>query len=192
MLMVAPGKKRNELDLQKDVHYEIAELAKGKTYAQIAEDISKANGYSVSAVQVWKDCSKALVEWKRENMANIDAYIAKDLMRLEHLEQIVTENFEKSKLPRPQEYAALMKRGLTMEEIDEMYEERGGMAGDPRYLEVLLHIQKQRLDLLGIGKGNDVAQSTIVQYNFNGASLDQLAAIADNLQDGKKKEIDEQ
>lgn len=70
-----------------------------------------------------------------------------------------------------------------------MYEERGGLPGDPRYLETLLHLQKQRLDILGIGKGNDIGTQTIVQYQFNGASLDELGKIADLLQDQKSQEI---
>ena len=145
MLEVPIGAKRNQLDIEKDTWYAVAELAKGKTYREIAQELSEKNGYSISYVQIWHDINDALIEWKRENMANIDAYIARDLARLEQIEAIVLQNFEKSKLPRPLEYAALMKRGFTMDEIDEMYEARGGMAGDPRYLETLLHLQAQRM-----------------------------------------------
>lgn len=183
---------RNQIDREKDTWWAVGELAKGRTYRQIAEDLNAKNGYQISHVQVWHDIEQVLVEWKRENMSNIDAYIAKDLARLEEIEAIVLQHFEKSKLPRPQEYAALMKRGYTPEEIDQMYEERGGMAGDPRYLETLLHLQKQRMDLLGINKGNDVAQNTIVNYQFNNIDLGELTSIADKLQDNKKAEIDEQ
>lgn len=184
---------RTELDREQDVWYAVAELAKGKSYREIAKDLSEKKHYNISFQQIYNDVQEVLVEWKRQNMENIDAYIAKDLARLEEIERVVLQNFEKSKLPRPNEYAALMKRGYTAEEIDEMYSERGGYAGDPRYLETLLHIQRQRMDLLGIGKGNDVAQNTIVQYNFGDASVEELARIADALQDGKQKSmVDEQ
>ena len=184
---------RTELDREQDVWYAVAELAKGKSYREIAKDLSEKKKYNISFQQIYNDVQEVLVEWKRQNMANIDAYIAKDLARLEEIERVVLKNFEKSKLPRPNEYAALMKRGFTAEEIDAMYSERGGYAGDPRYLETLLHIQRQRMDLLGIGKGNDVAQNTIVQYNFGDASVEELARIADALQDGKQKSlVDEQ
>jgi hypothetical protein len=74
-----------------------------------------------------------------------------------------------------------------------MYEERGGMAGDPRYLETLLHLQKQRMDLLGISHGTDVAQCSIVNYNFGESSIEDLAKIADKLQDNYKQSlVDEQ
>ena len=74
-------------------------MAKGKTYREIAQELSEKNGYSISYVQIWHDINDALIEWKRENMANIDAYIARDLARLEQIEAIVLQNFEKSKLP---------------------------------------------------------------------------------------------
>ena len=182
---------RNLIDREKDAWFAVSELAQGKTYREIAQELNDKNGYNLSHVQVWHDIEEILVEWKRENMANIDAFIAKELARLEEIESIVIKNFEKSKLPRPNEYASLMKRGMLPEEIDEMYEERGGMAGDPRYLETLLHLQKQRMDLLGISRGTDVAQNTIVQYNFGNADLGDLAKLADALQDNKKNEIDE-
>lgn len=184
---------RNLIDREKDAWFAVGELAKGKTYREIAQELNDKNGYNLSHVQVWHDIEEILVEWKRENMANIDAFIAKELARLEEIESIVIKNFEKSKLPRPNEYASLMKRGMTAEEIDQMYEERGGMAGDPRYLETLLHLQKQRMDLLGISHGTDVAQCSIVNYNFGDADIAELANIADKLQDKHKQSlVDEQ
>ena len=189
MLEVPIGAKRNQLDIEKDTWYAVAELAKGKTYREIAQELSEKNGYSISYVQIWHDINDALIEWKRENMANIDAYIARDLARLEQIEAIVLQNFEKSKLPRPLEYSALMKRGFTMDEIDEMYEARDGMAGDPRYLETLLHLQAQRMKLLGLDKGADVQQNTIINYSFGNAPLDELGRLADALQDKKHDEL---
>ena len=189
MLEVPIGAKRNQLDIEKDTWWAVAELAKGKTYREIAKELSEKNGYNISYVQIWHDINDALIEWKRQNLENIDAYIARDLARLEQIEAIVLQNFEKSKLPRPLEYAALMKRGLTMDEIDELYEERGGMAGDPRYLETLLHLQAQRMRLLGLDKGADVQQNTIINYSFGNASLEELGRLADQLQDNKRKEI---
>jgi hypothetical protein len=184
---------RNLIDREKDAWFAVGELAKGKTYREIAQELNDKNGYNLSHVQVWHDIEEILVEWKRENMANIDAFIAKELARLEEIESIVIKNFEKSKLPRPNEYASLMKRGMLPEEIDKMYEERGGMAGDPRYLETLLHLQKQRMDLLGISHGTDVAQTSIVAYNFGNADLGDLAKLTDALQDSKRQElVDEQ
>lgn len=191
-LVVGGQGHRTELDREQDVWYAVAELAKGKTYREIASALTEKKGYHIAFQQVYKDVQEVLVEWKRQNMENIDAYIAKDLARLEEIERIVLQNFEKSKLPRPNEYASLMKRGMTAEEIDDMYEERGGMAGDPRYLETLLHLQRQRMDLLGIGRGNDVPQQTIINYGFNDVDLKDLVGVVDKLQDKHKIIIDEQ
>lgn len=191
-LVVGGQGHRTELDREQDVWYAVAELAKGKSYREIATALSEKKGYHIAFQQVYKDVQEVLVEWKRQNMENIDAYIAKDLARLEEIERIVLQNFEKSKLPRPNEYASLMKRGMTAEEIDDMYAERGGMAGDPRYLETLLHLQRQRMDLLGIGRGNDVPQQTIINYGFNDVDLKDLVGVVDKLQDKHKIIIDEQ
>lgn len=179
---------RNTIDREKDIWWVVAEVAKGRTYASIAEELNQRNEYNLSPDMIRRDVNDVMVEWKRENMENIDAYIAKELLRLEELEKIVMENFENSKTLRPNEYAQLVKRGYTIEEIDEMYVTRP-LAGDPRYIDTLLKLQGQRLRLLGLDKGNDVAQNTIVQYNFNGVDMDELAGIADLLQDKKMKEL---
>lgn len=191
-LAVYGGHGRNEIERERDTWWAVSELAKGKTYREIAEALTEKTGKHLSHVQVWHDIEEVLVEWKRQNIENIDAYIAKDLARLEAIEARVLADYEKSKLPRPNEYASLMKRGYTAEEIDQLYEERGGMAGDPRYLDTLLRLQKQRMDLLGLSHGNDVAQQTVVNYNFADIDINDLSAIADKLQDNKKNEIDEQ
>ena len=65
MLEVPIGAKRNQLDIEKDTWWAVAELAKGKTYREIAKELSEKNGYSISYVQIWHDINDALIEWKR-------------------------------------------------------------------------------------------------------------------------------
>lgn len=190
-LMVVRG-KRNLLDREKDTWYAVSEVAKGRTYQEIADELNAKNpNYHLTRTSIMDDVERVLVEWKRENMENIDAYIAKDLMRIESIEKIVREDYERSKTLRPSEYAVLMKRGMTIEEIDEMYKDRP-LAGNPMYIDTLLRLQMQRMRLLGLDKGRDVAQQTIINYDFRGARLDEILGIADALQDGKKQSIDEQ
>ena len=43
--------------------------------------------------------------------------------------------------------------------------------------------------LLGLDKGADVQQNTIINYSFGNASLEELGRLADQLQDNKRKEI---
>lgn len=176
---------RTALDREQDTWWAVQQLAKGMTYREIAKQLSERKGYHIAFQQVYRDIQEVMVEWKRENMANVEAFIAAECARLEEIEAIVMQNFEKSKLPSPTEYAAMVKRGYTPEEIDALYEERGGRAGDPRYLDTLLRLQKQRLDLLGITRGNDIPSNTVVQYNFGNASMEELAKMADILQDNK-------
>lgn len=191
-LHVVRGGKRNILDIDKDTWYAVSEIAKGRTYQEIADELNAKNpNYNLTRFSVANDVERALVEWKKQNMENIDAYIAKDLMRIENIEKVVMEDYEKSKTLRPSEYAVLMKRGMTIEEIDEMYAERK-LGGNPMYIETLLHLQMQRMRLLGLDKGRDVAQQTIINYDFRGARLDELLKVADALQDAKKQSIDEQ
>lgn len=191
-LLVVPqgGAKRNTIDREKDIHWAVAEVAKGRTYSSITKELNSRNDYSISAEQVRKDIESALVEWKRENMDNIEVHIAKELHRLDALEAKVMAEYEKSKALRPADYAQLMKRGYTIEEIDEIYDGKGGLAGNPAYIDTLLRIQAQRLRLLGIDKGNDVGTMNVVNYNFGDASLDDLVGIANALQDRKSKEIE--
>lgn len=188
-LAVRVGAKRNELQQQMDMWWIVGEVAKGRTYKSIAEELNRKHEgeYELSAEMVRLEVNKCMVEWKRENMQNIDAVIGKELARLEGIEQKVYADYEKSKGLRAVDYAALMKRGMTIEEIDEMFGDR--IAGDYHYMEVLLHVQMQKMKLLGIDKGNDVPQTAIVNYNFGSLSEEALLAMADQLQDGKKQEL---
>lgn len=193
-LMVPRPNARNLLDREKDRWICVKLVAQGATYAEVAEKLHELNPeYKITPEKIQAEVEKALIDWKRENMDKIDVYITKEVLRLEMLEKEVMENFELSKKAfRPQDYAAMMKRGLTPDEIDEIYATRP-LAGDPRYLDTLLHLQMQRMRLLGITKGNDVAQQTIVQYNFNNIGDDALERMADALQDTKYAELaDEQ
>ena len=73
-LVVGGQGHRTELDREQDVWFAVAELAKGKSYREIASELTERKGYHIAFQQVYKDVQEVLVEWKRENMANIDAY----------------------------------------------------------------------------------------------------------------------
>ena len=186
--------KRNSIDTESDKWYAVRRCAQGITYAQIAKELSEQNpSYSLSGEQVRLDVQATMIEWKRQNMENIEAYVAKELIRIDQIEEIVRKNFEQScRDIRPREYSELMKRGLSADEIDEMFKDRPH-AGDPRYLDTLLHLQMQRMRLLGIEKGSDVPKQTVVNYQFNNIGDEALSKMADLLQDNKYTELaDEQ
>lgn len=180
--LVNSGGKRNELQMAADDWWVVNQVGAGKTYKAIADELNLMRpGLNISPEGVRLEVQRCMVEWKRENMENIDAIIGKELVRLEGIEETVYADYERSKNLKAVDYGTLLKRGLTVEEIEEMFQ--GKIAGDPRYLEVLLHVQKQKLQLLGLNKGNDVKQQTIVAYQFNGMSDEALAKMADGLQD---------
>lgn len=81
-LIVGGQGHRTELDREQDVWFAVAELAKGRTYREIAQMISEKKGYHLAHQQVYKDIQEVLIEWKRENMQNIDAFIAREVARL--------------------------------------------------------------------------------------------------------------
>ena len=170
-----------------DTHWVVREVAKGRTYRQIADDLQKDVEYKVSGADVCRLVQDMIVEWKRENMGNIDAVIGRELARIEMIEAKVLEDYEKSKNLRAVDYAALMKRGFTIDEIDEMFLDK--TPGNPQFLETILHCQMQKLKILGIDKGYDVPTNTIVNYNFGALNDVQLAAMADKLQDAKAAEL---
>lgn len=184
--LVRHGKSgKNSLDVEKDTWLIMREVAKGKSYVDIAAWLTELNGYTVLPRDVYTYTRKALVEWKKDNLKNADAFIAFELGKLEELESIVLADYEKSRVPKPSEYAALMKQGLTMEEIDAWYEAKGGYTGDAIYLDKLLMIQQRRLKMLGIDSGNDVAQTTIVNYGFDMKDFGEFQEIVGKMQDRK-------
>lgn len=184
---VVGGGKRNLAEIEDDRHFIVTELAKGRTYKEVANDLNERRSYKLGWPQIREEANIALVEWKRENMANVDAMIGRELARIEMIERKVLEDYEKSKNLRAVEYACMLKRGFTVAEIEAMFE--GKMPGNPQYMETLLHLQTQKLKILGIDKGNDVPTNTIVQYNFGALNEAQLAAMADKLQDDKAAEL---
>ena len=67
-LIVGGQGHRTRLDREQDVWFAVAELAKGKTYREIASAISEKKGYPIAFQQVYNDVQEVLIEWKRENM----------------------------------------------------------------------------------------------------------------------------
>lgn len=179
--------KRNILEIEADRNWAVRQVSLGRTYQEIADELNEGRGYSITKEQVRVDIEKAIVEWKRENMENIDVMVGRELARIEEIERIVMSDYEKSKNLKAVDYAALMKRGLSVDEIDAMFE--GKMPGNYQYMETMLHLQMQKLKILGIDRGNDVPTNTIVQYNFGSLNDVQLAALADRLQDEKSAEL---
>lgn len=129
--------------------------------------------------------AEARARWERANVGAMEELLSREMMKLENLESVVMHDYESSRRRlRPMEYAALMSRGLSMDEIDECFAGRE-QGGDPRYLTVMMNLMTAKLRLMGIVGRADNRKQTVVQYNFGDLSEEEMKNIVDKLQDGK-------
>ncbi len=157
-------------------------LSEGKTN-EVAQVENRVGGSSLSNIK-----SEALEMWREANIGAMDDMISREMMRIDNLEEVVMRDYENSKRSlKPMEYAALMARGLSMDEIDECFASRP-QSGDPRYLDTLLRIGMQRMRLIGAVGRSDRRKQTINQYNFGSLSEEDMRRIVGDMQDGKYRE----
>ncbi len=176
-------------DSNRDAWLIMKEAARGKSFQEIAQWMSELDGYRVTPKQVYASVRRAMVEWKKENIKHVDEFIAYEIGKLEALEEMLLADYEKSRIPKPRDYAALMGQGMTMEEIDEWYEKKGGLPGDPSLLDRVMQINLRKMRMLGIESGNDVTTTTIVNYGFDMKDLGELSEIVGRMQDRKREDM---
>lgn len=153
---------------------------------KLTEEIKSRNRVGGNSIVNIK--SAALEDWREANIGAMDDMISREMMRIDNLEEVVMRDYENSKRSlKPMEYAALMARGLSMDEIDECFASRP-QSGDPRYLDTLLRIGMQRMRLIGAVGRSDRRKQTINQYNFGSLSEEDMRRIVGDMQDGKYRE----
>lgn len=153
---------------------------------KLTEEIKSRNRVGRNSIVNIK--SAALEDWREANIGAMDDMISREMMRIDNLEEVVMRDYENSKRSlKPMEYAALMARGLSMDEIDECFASRP-QSGDPRYLDTLLRIGMQRMRLIGAVGRSDRRKQTINQYNFGSLSEEDMRRIVGDMQDGKYRE----
>lgn len=153
---------------------------------KLVEEIKSRNRVGRNSIVNIK--SAALEDWREANIGAMDDMISREMMRIDNLEEVVMRDYENSKRSlKPMEYAALMARGLSMDEIDECFASRP-QSGDPRYLDTLLRIGMQRMRLIGAVGRSDRRKQTINQYNFGSLSEEDMRRIVGDMQDGKYRE----
>jgi len=162
------------------------EMAEGIVNGGLHADIGREVGVARSFVSQLK--GDLLDEWKRANIGAIDDMVSREIMRIDNLEEVVKRDYESSKrVLKPMEYAALMARGLSMDEIDECFASRP-QSGDPRYLDTLLRIGMQRMRLIGAIGRVDKRKQVVNQYNFGNLSEEDMRRIVGEMQDAKFRE----
>lgn len=154
----------------------------GKSDAEIVEETGMSKGAVV------RDRRAMVAEWRARNVGEIGDMIVGEMMRIENLEEVVMREFEMSRESlTPIEYAALMGRGMSMEEIDEEMRKRERV-GNPKYLEMLMGLSGMRMKLIGAIGGNDNRKQSMVQYNFGSLSEEEMRRIVGKMQDEKFEE----
>lgn len=131
---------------------------KGYSYREITnclnEDLkARGMGYTVSLSMVYYDLQHLLIEWKREQLENIDEYILQELKKLDQIEKELWKAWEKSVGGKTRVKTSPKKgdRSKRKEEVDsEVTLETS--AGNPRYLQLILEVQQRRAKMLGFDK----------------------------------------
>lgn len=193
------GGKRTKEQQKCDVIFCTDLFLKGYTYRQIAERLNtdiKLRGlnYHVSHVQVYKDMQSLLIEWKRQQFDNIDAYITQELLKLDRLEVEAWEAWEASKNMK-----TTYKERTNDDVVLYREETRGNSVGDPQFLNVLLNIQQRRAKLLGLDSptkialpGNSNADDGKPKYDAKALPEELLFTVADKLQSAEFERIIEE
>lgn len=130
----------------------------------------------------------ALEMWREENVSIMGEMIEREMMRVDNIWEMAMEDYERSRrVLTPMEYAALMARGMSMDEIDEMFASRGKI-GDPKILNTLIGLSMQRMRMIGVVGSQDRRKQVVNQYNFGNLSEEEMKRLVGEMQDNRYKE----
>lgn len=161
-----PGEKRSKAQKIKDREQIAALKLRGRTLQQIAEAVG------ISVMTVRRELKALMGEWQVSAAEDIAAVKARELQKLDALEEEAWREWERSKEDWVKK--SVKKGGATAagtKAAPETKVETGGQTGDPRYLQALLGIQDRRARLLGID-----APSKITATNPDGTEERPLGA----------------
>lgn len=150
--------KRTEEQRDYDVAFCSNLFLRGYSYREIvaalnADLAKRETGYTISLAMVYYDLQHLLIEWKREQLENIDEYILQELKKLDQIEKELWKAWEKSVGGKTRVKTSPKKgdRSKRKEEVDsEVTLETS--AGNPRYLQLILEVQQRRAKMLGFDK----------------------------------------
>lgn len=189
-------KKRIPAQRQDDITFCTRLFLRGVALRKIAEELNKRNavlgrGYTVTWVSVWQDLRAIMVEWKREHMNTIEEYVLIELKKLDAIEVEAWEAWEKSKTVKERKKMKPAMDGDNALDCVELVEET--TAGDPRFLDMLLNVQRRRAKLLGLDaptridlvkKKNETEDPS---YSVKSLPQELLFAVADKLQEAESE-----
>lgn len=182
-----PEQRENDLVFCTDL------FLRGYSYRQIADLLNQRNAkmglnYAiVPPMRVYKDLKQLLINWKREHEENIDLYITKELSKLDKIEAELWDAWERSK---KRIVSKIRQSGLKTERSETF-------AGNPRYLDLVLSVQRRRAKLLGLDAPvkvdlpnvNVSVDSSAPKYDISVIPNDMLFVIADKLQNAEYERL---
>lgn len=157
--------------------------------AQLNSDISaRGLSYTITAQTVHLDIRSLLVEWKKERADDISEYIERELRKLDRMEVELWDAWDKSKTGKQRDKT---RTG------DKCFSETGTetTTGDPRYMALLLDIQRRRAKMLGLDSpvkveipGVNVADAAM-RFDLSAVPDADLFKIADAMQSAENRKL---
>lgn len=163
------GVHRSPEEMETDNVFVSRLFLRGYGYREIASMLNDTNktlgrDYTLSHTQVFKDCRKMLVEWKKERFDNAEEYIVKELRQLDKMESELWDAWDRSKAVKKRTKITGSAKGLKgktrgvnekayMKNVKSYEETEEQMIGNVAYLDLLLNVQ-QRKAKLQIGRAH--------------------------------------
>lgn len=89
--------KRSKGQRLDDLRFVMPLFLQGKGFSEIAIQMKPGREYRVDYYTVYEDVQTVLSEWRKERIAMVDSQMEIDLKKIDHLECIYWESWEKSK-----------------------------------------------------------------------------------------------
>lgn len=137
------GEREHDLTL-------IAELyTKGRSYREIAHEVSQRTGRSITHTTVSNEIKKLLKEWEASRNEIIDHQKFIELAKIDRLEKTYWDGYEKS--CQPVKKSTTKKKGTPNQISDiEKTDNEENRIGDPRFLDGIKWCIEQRCKIFGI------------------------------------------
>lgn len=178
------------LERQEDLSEMVRLVLDGYSYADVARELSrrrweKGEEYYLTASMVKADVDGALKEWREANAGEAEKVISRALAKCAVMDRRLAEDYERSRKADGKITAALLKQGMSLEQIQGME-----FAGNQDIILARKALMEQELKILGLGKGIVKSEGgTKNVYNFEGLAPEQMLDIVRGLQDRRYAEV---
>lgn len=158
-----PGEKRSKAQKIKDREQIAALRLRGRTMQQIADAVG------ISFATVRRELKALVGEWQESAAEDIAAVKARELQKLDAIEEEAWREWERSK----EDWIKKSSKKGGGNSDPETKVETGGQCGDPRYLQALLGIQDRRAKILGMDAPTKIAPTDPSGQHEHGKMTDE-------------------